>query len=72
MSSQGKLGPRSKSNPYDNSKESIGASWALKCITDTRFNFMYPEYDPKKLGLYSGKILISGSNKEELSVPYMG
>ncbi|KAK6821803.1 Minor extracellular protease vpr [Apiospora arundinis] len=37
-----------------------------------QFNFMYPEYDPKKLGLYSGKILISGSNKEELSVPYMG
>ncbi|KAK8097110.1 peptidase S8/S53 domain-containing protein [Apiospora kogelbergensis] len=35
-----------------------------------QLSFMYPEYDPKKLGLYSGKVLISGSNKEELSVPY--
>ncbi|KAK7992566.1 hypothetical protein PG988_001360 [Apiospora saccharicola] len=37
-----------------------------------QFDFMYPDYDPAKLGLYSGKILISGSNKEELSVPYLG
>ncbi|KAK8028264.1 hypothetical protein PG991_005320 [Apiospora marii] len=37
-----------------------------------RFNFNYPEYDPAKLGMYSGKILISGSNGEELSVPYLG
>ncbi|KAK8127723.1 serine endopeptidase [Apiospora sp. TS-2023a] len=37
-----------------------------------RFNFKYPEYDPAKLGMYSGKILISGSNGEELSVPYLG
>ncbi|KAK7956323.1 serine endopeptidase [Apiospora aurea] len=37
-----------------------------------RFTFKYPEYDPAKLGMYSGKILISGSNEEELSVPYLG
>lgn len=36
------------------------------------FNFKYPEYDPAKLGMYSGKILISGGNGEELSVPYLG
>ncbi|KAK7958437.1 Subtilisin DY [Apiospora saccharicola] len=36
------------------------------------FNFKYPEYDPAKLGMYSGKVLISGSNGEELSVPYLG
>lgn len=39
---------------------------------DHRFDFMHPDYDPAKLGLYSGKILISGSNREELSVPYLG
>ncbi|KAK8085648.1 hypothetical protein PG997_006919 [Apiospora hydei] len=37
-----------------------------------QFDFTYPDYDPTKLGLYSGKILISGSNREELSVPYLG
>ncbi|KAK7943491.1 serine endopeptidase [Apiospora aurea] len=37
-----------------------------------QFHFTYPDYDPTKLGLYSGKILISGSNREELSVPYLG
>ncbi|KAK7932068.1 hypothetical protein PG985_002780 [Apiospora marii] len=37
-----------------------------------KFDFTYPDYDTAKLGLYSGKILISGSNKEELSVPYLG
>lgn len=34
---------------------------------------MYPKVDDEsKLPVYSGKILISGSNGEKLSVPYMG
>ncbi|TPX09905.1 uncharacterized protein E0L32_008927 [Thyridium curvatum] len=38
-----------------------------------QFNFAQPEgLDPKTLPLYSGKVLISGSNGEEFSVPYMG
>ncbi|KAK7997300.1 hypothetical protein PG989_005340 [Apiospora arundinis] len=37
-----------------------------------KFSFKYPQYDPSKLGMYSGKVLISGSNGEELSVPYLG
>ncbi|KAI8173579.1 Minor extracellular protease vpr [Colletotrichum sp. SAR 10_75] len=41
----------------------------------TQFNFKYPEsqdLDPAKLPLYSGKVLIKGSNGETLGVPYMG
>lgn len=38
-----------------------------------QFNFMYPEVDdPAKLPVYSGKVLIKGSNGEELSIPYLG
>ncbi|WYZ35953.1 hypothetical protein EsH8_X_000600 [Colletotrichum jinshuiense] len=40
-----------------------------------QFNFKYPEnqgLDPAKLPLYSGKVLIKGSNGETLGVPYMG
>ncbi|KAF6809665.1 serine endopeptidase [Colletotrichum musicola] len=40
-----------------------------------QFNFEYPEnqgLDPKQLPLYSGKVLIKGSNGETLGVPYLG
>ncbi|KAK2017354.1 serine endopeptidase [Colletotrichum eremochloae] len=40
-----------------------------------QFNFKYPEnqgLDPAKLPLYSGKVLIKGSNGEVLGVPYLG
>ncbi|GKT51113.1 minor extracellular protease vpr [Colletotrichum spaethianum] len=40
-----------------------------------QFNFKYPEnqdLDPAKLPLYSGKVLIKGSNGETLGVPYLG
>ncbi|KAM0279722.1 hypothetical protein ACHAQH_004413 [Verticillium albo-atrum] len=37
------------------------------------FVFDYPAgFDEGKLPVYSGKILVSGTNAEELSVPYMG
>ncbi|KAG4438387.1 hypothetical protein IFR05_006149 [Cadophora sp. M221] len=38
-----------------------------------KFSFAYPTgMDATKLPLYSGKVLIKGSNGESLSVPYMG
>lgn len=38
-----------------------------------QFNFMYPEVtDPEKFPVYSGKILISGDNGEDLGIPYVG
>ncbi|GKT65516.1 minor extracellular protease VPR [Colletotrichum tofieldiae] len=40
-----------------------------------QFSFKYPEnqgLDPAKLPLYSGKVLIKGSNGERLGVPYLG
>ncbi|EON96749.1 putative serin endopeptidase protein [Phaeoacremonium minimum UCRPA7] len=38
-----------------------------------QFNFAPPTgYDEAQLPIYSGKVLISGSNGEELSIPYMG
>ncbi|EOO01181.1 putative minor extracellular protease vpr protein [Phaeoacremonium minimum UCRPA7] len=38
-----------------------------------KFSFKYPEgLTPANLPLYSGKVIISGSNGETLSVPYMG
>ncbi|TIC91197.1 Minor extracellular protease vpr [Colletotrichum higginsianum] len=40
-----------------------------------QFNFKYPEnqgLDPAKLPLYSGKVLVRGSNGETLGVPYLG
>ncbi|OLN97148.1 Minor extracellular protease vpr 2 [Colletotrichum chlorophyti] len=38
-----------------------------------QFNFMYPQVDDEsKLPVYSGKILITGSNGEVHSIPYMG
>lgn len=38
-----------------------------------KFSFMYPDgLDASLLPLYSGKVIISGSNGESLSVPYMG
>ncbi|TDZ30430.1 Minor extracellular protease vpr [Colletotrichum spinosum] len=40
-----------------------------------QFNFKYPEnqnLDQAKLPLYSGKVLIKGSNGETLGVPYLG
>ena len=37
------------------------------------FNFMWPQgLDAKKLPIYSGKVLIKGSNGQTLSVPYLG
>jgi hypothetical protein len=36
-------------------------------------SFMYPDgLDPIKLPIYSGKVLIKGSNNETLGVPYLG
>ncbi|KAK1492134.1 minor extracellular protease vpr [Colletotrichum cuscutae] len=41
--------------------------------TNNRFTFSVPEgADAKKLPVYSGKILVSGSNGEELGIPYFG
>ncbi|KAH6682326.1 subtilisin-like serine protease [Plectosphaerella plurivora] len=38
-----------------------------------QFDFMYPEVnDPERFPVYSGKIIIKGSNGERLSVPYAG
>jgi hypothetical protein len=38
-----------------------------------QFNFAYPSgLDPKKLPIYSGKVLIKGSNNETVGVPYLG
>ncbi|KAL0933784.1 serine endopeptidase [Colletotrichum truncatum] len=40
-----------------------------------QFNFKYPEnhgVDPAQLPIYSGKVLIKGSNGETLGVPYLG
>ncbi|PNH28661.1 hypothetical protein VD0002_g7803 [Verticillium dahliae] len=40
---------------------------------NAEFVFDYPAgFDDDKLSVYSGKILIHGTNAEELSVPYMG
>lgn len=43
----------------------------MRKLNDSRFNFMYPE-GLDNIPLYSGKILISSSLGEELSIPYMG
>lgn len=38
-----------------------------------QFNFMYPEgLDASKMPLYSGKVLIKGSNNETVGIPYLG
>jgi subtilisin family serine protease len=38
-----------------------------------QFNFKYPENaEAKRLPVYSGKVVIHGSNGDELSVPYLG
>ncbi|EHL00982.1 putative Minor extracellular protease vpr [Glarea lozoyensis 74030] len=38
-----------------------------------QFNFNYPTgLDPKKLPIYSGKVLIKGSNNETVGIPYLG
>lgn len=40
---------------------------------NNRITFSVPEgADAKKLPVYSGKILVSGSNGEELGIPYFG
>ncbi|KAK6213872.1 serine endopeptidase [Colletotrichum tabaci] len=40
---------------------------------EAQFNFMFPEtVDEAKLPLYSGRIIIKGSNGETVAVPYMG
>lgn len=41
--------------------------------TADRFTFKAPEgVNATKLPVYSGKVLVSGSNGEELGVPYFG
>ncbi|KAG7127676.1 Minor extracellular protease vpr like protein [Verticillium longisporum] len=38
-----------------------------------QFNFMYPDVaDPSLLPVYSGKVIIEGSNGENLGIPYLG
>jgi hypothetical protein len=42
-------------------------------MTQSSFNFDYPKgLNETQLPVFSGKILISGSNGEELSIPYFG
>lgn len=41
----------------------------------TRVNFPNPDtlgWNSSALPLYSGKVIVSGNNGEQLSVPYMG